>query len=164
MRILEEIKAYSGDCTLEELYKKVAEINNRENASFHESYQMIPQLCLVKEKDFLMPLPTEHIRNQYLIKTITVKANSSAMISYKSNLYSVPPEYVNKNLKIQVYDDQMHVYYNMKLITIHKVSTKKMNFREEQYIAIATRSLPFENSKLEEIAKENLKKIGDRFK
>lgn len=86
------------------------------------------------------------------------------MISYKSNLYSVPPEYMNKNLKIQVYDDQIHVYYNMKLVTIHRVSTKKYNYQDDHYIEIAKRSLPFENSKLEEIAKENLKKIGDRFK
>lgn len=137
MRILEEIKAYSGDCTLEELFKKVAEINNRENASFHQAYQMIPQLGLEKEKDFLMPLPTEQIRNQYLIKTTPVKANASAMISYKSNLYSVPPEYMNKNLKIQVYDDQIHAYYNTKLVTIHRVSTKKLNYQDDHYIEIA---------------------------
>ena len=42
------------------------------------------------------------------------------MISYKSNQYSVPPEYQGKTVGLQVYDNQIYVYHNMKLIVQHK--------------------------------------------
>lgn len=164
MRILDEIKAYSGDLTYEELHEKVAEINERENNRFHQEYQMIPILGYEKEKDFLLPLPKEQIRNLYSIKTKNVKVNASAMISYQSNQYSVPPEYVNKTLKIQVYDDQIHVYYNTKLVALHTRSTRKLNYKEEHYIETYRQtSVSFDEDNLEAIAKENLKKIGERY-
>ena len=42
-----------------------------------------------KKKDSLLPLPHEKIRNRYKITTLQVKVNKQAMISYKSNQYSV---------------------------------------------------------------------------
>ena len=52
-----------------------------------------------KKKDSLLPLPHEKIRNRYKITTLQVKVNKQAMISYKSNQYSVPIEYIGKKLK-----------------------------------------------------------------
>src|SRR3712207_7363732 len=45
------------------------------------------------------------------VQTCALPIYSQSMISYKSNQYSVPPEYIGKRLKLQVYDDQLHVYY-----------------------------------------------------
>lgn len=163
MRILDEIKAYSGDLSYEELHDKIKEINERENAKFHEAYQKIPLLGLDKEKDFLQPLPPGSIRNHYSIKTIQVKVNASSMIHYKSNQYSVPPEYIDKTLQLQVHDDQIHLYFNTKLVVVHSLSHKKLNYIESHYIAIAKRTLPFEDDKIEEIAKDNLNKIGAMY-
>lgn len=160
MRILDEVKAYNGDLTYEELHQKVQEINERENVRFHKEYQMIPTLGLDKEKDFLSPLPHESIRNHYSIRTIQVKVNASSMISCQSNQYSVPPEYIGKRLYLQVHDYQIHLYYNTKLVCVHSLSHKKLNYLEAHYIDITKHTLPFDNEKIEEIAKENLKKIG----
>lgn len=74
---------------------------------------MIPILGL--EKDSLLPLPTESIRNQYRIKTVNVKVNFSSMITYKENQYSVPPEYIHRELKLQYYDNRLHIYFNTKI-------------------------------------------------
>ena len=83
------------------------------------------------------------------------------MISYKSNSYSVPPEYIGKYLQLQVYDNQLHLYYNMEPVTVHIITQKKMNYHVNHYEQILSRTLPHDNDKIAMIAKENLMKIKD---
>lgn len=163
MKILDELRNYSGDLSYAELVKKLAEINERENARFHEGYGAIPIINLKKEKDFLNPLPSESIRSRYSIVTKTVKVNSSSMICYKQNQYSVPPEYIDKTLQLQVYDNQIHLYHNTSLVTIHNISNRKFNYFDNHYIDILKMTLNFDDEKIKEIAKENLKMIGERY-
>lgn len=163
MKILEELKAYSGDLTYDELNKKLQEINNRENNRFHESYNMIPILGFEKEKNFLNQLPASTIRSYYRIETTTVLVNKQALISYKSNFYSVPPAYIGKTLKLQVYDFRLHLYSNTQEVSVHSISSKKMNYLENHYIEAVKSSLPFNNEKITKIAKENLKIIGEMY-
>lgn len=163
MKILEELKAYSGDLSFAQLTQLLGRINNRENTRFHDSYQAIPILYLKNEKSFLKPLPQDRLRSTYKIATKTVKVTASSMVSYKSNLYSVPPEYMNKELKMQVYDNYIRLYYNTSLVAIHKISTKKLNYEFKHYETIIKKTLPFDDSKIKEITKENLKKIGERY-
>ena len=163
MRILDELAAYNGDLDYTELNKKVEEINNRENNRFHKEYQTVPTMALQKEKEFLLPLPQDKIRNSYKVQIQIVKVNKSSMITYKNNQYSVPPKYIGKQLKIQVYDEQLHLYDRQELVTIHQISAIKLNYNEEHYLELLSKILPFENDKLREIAKENLNKIGARY-
>ncbi len=163
MRILDELKAYNGDLNYDQLVKKLEEINNRENSRFHKGYQSIPLLYLDKEKDLLNPLPHEKIRDPYQIITKTVKVNQSSMITYKGNQYSLPPEYIDKRLQLQVYDNQIHMYFNTNLVAVHLISDKKMNYLKEHYVEILKLTLPFDNEDIENIAKENLSKIGERY-
>ncbi len=163
MKVLDELKAYNGDLTYVELVDKVREINERENSRFHDSYQKIPIMHLSKEKDSLQALPHTKIRNQYLIKTVTAKVNTSSLVNYQSNTYSVPPKYVGKRVNIQAYHNQIYIYYNKELISVHDYSTKKVNYLKEHYIAIAKDVLPFDDDKIEKIAIENLKMIGEAF-
>lgn len=163
MRILDEILAYSGELTYDQLAIKIKEINDRENTSFHDSYQGIPILDLENEKVFLGDLPVSTIRRPYQIDTINVKVNKSSMISYKGKMYSVPPKYINHHLQLQDYDNQIHLYYNTELVTVHLKSENKMNYHSEHYADILSQTLPYSRNKIEEIAQENLKMIGERF-
>ena len=61
----------------------------RWNLQVHQTTREVPIISLQKEKDSLLPLPHEKIRNHYKITTLQVKVNKQAMISYKSNQYSV---------------------------------------------------------------------------
>ncbi len=101
MKILDEIRAYSGKLTMLELHQLVERINNRINCKLNQGSGRIPIMDFNKEKDSLLPLPNEAIRNQYRVKTITVKVNTASMISVKSNMYSVPKEYINKTVIYQ---------------------------------------------------------------
>ena len=164
MKILDEIRAYSGDLSYEELTKKVNQINERENTSYHEGYNSIPIFDYEKEKDLLQQLPPSSIRDHYTIDTATVKVNNSSMISYKSNQYSVPPEYISKQLQLQVFNQQLHLYYNKKLVAIHNISEKKLNYLEEHYVNIAKLTFPSMNDdEIRRRAKENMKIVGERF-
>ena len=164
MKILDEIRAYSGDLNYDELTRLVNKINERENTSFHEGYNSIPLFEYEKEKDLLQQLPPLSIRDHYTIETTTVKVNNSSMISYKSNQYSVPPEYLNKQLQLQVFDQQLHLYYNKKLVAIHKISSKKLNYLEEHYVNIVKLTFPTMNDdEIRKRAQENMKIVGARF-
>ena len=90
----------------------------------------------------------------------TVKVNHSSMFHYKGCQYSVPPEYVGKVVSLQVYDGYIHVYCNTEFITIHQLSSKKLNYISEHYAAIARKSHIFRDEHIMDRAKENLEIIG----
>ncbi|CDE42095.1 integrase catalytic subunit [Clostridium sp. CAG:411] len=86
------------------------------------------------------------------------------MVTYKTSQYSVPPEYIGKEMKLQVYDNYIHIYYNTALVTLHSLSSKKLNYHEKHYIAIARQSGAFKKEDIESRAKENLSVIGDVYR
>ena len=100
----------------------------------------IPLMYYNKEKAFLNSLPADNIRKPYQITTNTVKVNHSSMFNYKGCQYSVPPEYIDKIVSLQVYDGYILVYCNTEFITIHQLSSKKLNYISEHYAAIARKA------------------------
>ena len=163
MKILDEIRAYSGRLDYAELCELVERINNRINSQTNQGTGRIPLLYFEKEKAFLNPLPTEEIRKHYRIATYRSKVNPSSMVTYKNSQYSVPPEYIGKEMKLQIYDNYIHVYYNTNLVTLHSISSKKLNYHEKHYVAIAQQAHSFKKEDIESRAKENLSVIGDVY-
>ncbi len=163
MKLLDEIRAYNGTLTYQELLELVERINHRVNTRVHKGTGKIPILYYEKEKASLLPLPRDVIRKPYQIFTHTVKVNQSSMITYRSNQYSVPPEYIGKRLSLQVHDHMIHVYYNRKLVTLHEVSSKKLNYHDSHYHAISKLTIPSEEIDIYQFAKENLKRIGAMY-
>lgn len=164
MKILDEVFAYNGQLSYEELHQLIEKINKRENTKLHPTTGKIPVLHFKKEKDFLHALPQANIRNQYCISTRYVTVNPQSMIVYKSCQYSVPPEYIGIKLALQVHDNKIHVYYNTKLITIHNLKNQKLNYHYEHYVEIASETIDPRYSQIEDMAKNNLNMIGDLYK
>ncbi|MDG4658637.1 IS21 family transposase [Ectobacillus antri] len=162
MKFLDEIHAYQGQLTLEELYLFIERLANRINQSFHQGTGKIPLFALEKEKSSLSPLPPERIRNSYRMKHHTVLVNASSMISYKANLYSVPTKYIGKKVEIQILDEHIWVYYNMECIAKHPLSLKKLNYRETDYKESLEISAP-NYPDIDTLAKNNLKTIGEAY-
>ncbi|MEK4497425.1 IS21 family transposase [Bacillus sp. FSL R12-0069] len=163
MKLLDEIHAYQGKFSFEELHDFVQRLCIRINQTFHQGTGKIPMFALKQEKNLLQPLPQSTIRDSYKIKHKLVKVNTSGMISYKSNQYSVPPEYQGKTVGLQVYDNQIYVYHNMKLIVHHKISQSKLNYKEEHYKKALAKSLP-KYPNIDNLAKQNLSVIGEVYK
>lgn len=165
MKILDEIRAYSGKLTLVELYNLIERINNRVNSTINQGSGGIPVMDFCKEKDSLLPLPHETIRNLYRIKTTSAKVNTSSMISINSNLYSVPTEYMNKTVYYQIIDFKIHIYFNTKLIALHEISENKLNYLPNHYETVL--SCKFKNkseNEIIEMAKNNLDTIGGVYR
>ena len=161
MKILDEIRAYSVTLNLVELYELIERINIRVNNQISQGTGRIPILEFDKEKDSLQPLPHESVRNQYKIKTVQAKVNTSAMITVKSNQYSVPSAYIGKQIAYQVHDSNLYVYFNTKLIAVHAISEKKLNYSSEHYEDILSFKYIGKNSdEISQMARRNLDIIG----
>jgi len=163
MKLLDEIHAYQGQFTLEELHQFIQDLANRVNHQIHQGTGKIPIMEFKKERNHLLQLPTEKVRDSYRIKHTLVKVNASNMISYKSNQYSVPPEYQGKKVSLQVYDDHLWIYYNMKLISQHPISKAKLNYQEAHYKSALAVSAPH-YPEIDDWAKKNLETIGEVYK
>lgn len=149
MKLLDEIYAYNGLLDYHELNELVTRLNDRFNHQVHPGTGRIPVIYLQKERAHLLPLPKESIRKPYQIITTTLKVNSSSMITYQSNQYSVAPEYIGKRLNL-------HVYYNTTLVAIHPISSKKLNYLEKHYVAISKLTFRSDHCDIDAIAKNNL--------
>lgn len=86
------------------------------------------------------------------------------MFNYNGCQYSVPPEYVGKNVSLQIYDDRIHVYYSTYFVTVHTISKKKLNYHQEHYVSIARKSHAFKDENISDRAKENLETIGRMYR
>ena len=161
MKILDEIRAYSGTLTLSELVQLVERINTRENNKLSQATDKIPIFEFEKEKDSLLSLPPEKIRNQYRIKTKTSKVNSAGMITVDTKQYSVGRKYIGQKLQYQVIDSNIYIYSNTKLIEMHEISNIKINYNPEHYKdGLKNKFSNKEETEIEKIAKQNLNSIG----
>ena len=163
MKILDEIMAYNGTLDYVELNNLVNRINQRINSTLNQGSGKIPILHFEKEKGSLSPLPQVTIRNQYKILTYSAKVNTAAMISFKGNQYSVPPKYIGEHVSYQTYGGHLYIYFNTLLIAMHDISNKKLNYDPQHYIEIITPVFKKDKAAIENIAKNNLKFIGDLF-
>ncbi len=163
MKLLDEIHAYQGKFDYEELHQFVQKLCNRINNSYHQGTGKIPILALKKERNLLLPLPHDRIRDFYKIDPILAKVNPSNMITFKSNQYSVPSGYIGKTLSLQVYDNHIFIYYNTELIVQHSISNLKINYKPEHYVETLARGLPF-STDIEELARKNLEAINEVYK
>jgi Transposase and inactivated derivatives len=163
MKILDEIRAYSGKLNYLQLHELVEKINNRVNLQVNQGTGRIPAMYFQKERAFLNDIPKDNIRKPYQLTTNMVKVNTSCMFHCQNKQYSVAPEYIGKNITYQVYDNYLHVYFNTKLITVHHLSESKLNYHTEDYEAIARKSHSFKEENIKEYAAQNLKLIGEMY-
>ena len=165
MKYLDEISAYSGKLNLIELFELIDRINTRVNGIICQGTGKIPILSFNREKDSLLPLPYESVRNQYKIKTTEVKVNTAGMISVKSCQYSVPAEYIGQTVKYQIHDNDLYVYYNTKLVAMHVISEKKLNYDVNHYANVLSfKYIGKDSDEVSDLAKKKLELIGGKFK
>ena len=163
MRILDELRAYNGKLTYAGFADLLARINDRENSRVHPGTGKIPLMYLKNERDVLNPLPQELIRHPYQLVDQKTTVDESSLFRYNGRQYSAPPEYIGKTVTLQIHDDYIHVYFNTKLIALHPVSGKKINYKEEHYIELARMTHSFKESNIVKRAKENLNAIGAMY-
>ena len=80
----------------------------------HSGTGKSPITLLNIEKDSLQPLPTKAIRSLYQRYRQLHKVNQSSMITYQSNQYSVPAEYIGKSLLLESDNESLYIYDSIK--------------------------------------------------
>ena len=168
MRVIDEIMSYNGLLDNEEqLYAKMQQITNEANSRICQAIGVPPILVFKKEKEHLLSLPNDKICSFYKNTTINTKVNSNALFRYKGNSYSTPVDFIGKNIVVKVIDNNLYVYYGPKLITLHRISNKKINYHENHHLAMM--GVTFKNSEEDDIKDyaikhlEELKKFNEQL-
>lgn len=157
-RFVNWLKPYNGEFeTEDEIIRIIEQIMKEANSKPNETTGVPPIMLYQKEREYLNPLPNEKIMNQYLTDNVTVNVTNESLFYYKGKRYSVSPEYINKNVNVIEYNNRLYVYYNKDLITMHDISDKKINYKEEHYIE-GLRSL-LQNKEQEEIERQAKKTL-----
>ena len=140
-----------------DLIEIIKKINLEVNKQVNDTIGVAPIMLYAKEKEYLKPLPSEKILNEYKIDTIRVKVSNESLFYYKGKKYSVPIKFIDHTLDIQENDNKLYVYYNKELITMHEISENKINYKEEHYMEGLAMSLKNkEQSEIQELARNNL--------
>lgn len=161
-RFMSWLISYNGEFeTEEELIKIIENINIKINRQTNETIGVPPIMLFQKEKEYLKPLPNDKILNSYLYDTVTSKVSNESLFYYKGSKYSVPIKFINHTLTLREENNKLYVYYNKELITIHQISEKYINYKEEHYNEGFMNILKNKTQdEINEIARKNLELIN----
>ncbi len=163
MKIIDEIRNYNGTlANFNELREKVKVICKEANSRINQKTNLPPVLVFQKEKEHLNPLPSVNVCSSYKLTVKKLNVNINSLFNYKSNKYSVPTEYIDKTVTVKVLDDTLYVYYSKKLITTHKLSSKKINYITEHHLQLTKITFPhYCETKTIEYAKNHLEQLEE---
>lgn len=126
------LRNYNGKYKdLYEVHEKLELINNEDNYGVSQATKLPRIFLFKKEKDELLELPTRSLRQKYHLSNSEVVVSTEALISYKSNKYSVPKRFIGKRVNLVVRNTQLQIYYNKKIIAIHEITKKLLNILSE---------------------------------
>ena len=166
-KIMNRLKAFDEEFeNLKELEEVVIKLNyslNYEEKS--QAIDDIPYNLFQKEKEYLIPVNIDILKNYYILEK-TYKVSNESMITYKGIKYSVPIQYVGKQITVLDEDNVIHLYYNAKLIYSYNKNKKyKYNYKEKDYIDILKRS-SFDyktDQEIKEFILHNLKSLDNIY-
>jgi len=92
---------------------------NKVNGKIHATTGEVPFERLKKES--LNPLTREYIIDKINLRRV----QKDCLISYAGNQYSVPSEYVGKDVAVVALDNMLAAYHEGKQIALHRISYQK---------------------------------------
>ena len=144
----------------EELIQIIENIRNKVNSTVHQTTNVPPILLFQKEKEYLLPLPSNKIMLSYLENVEKTKVYPDSLIYYKGKKYSVSPKYINQYVQVKQTDNILYIYHNKQLIATHEINLKLINYAKEHYVEGLKITMPYrEKSDIERYANDNLKRL-----
>lgn len=161
-KFIEWLLAYNYDFEDEDdLIKIIKNINKKVNQYVSQATGVPPILLFQKEKEYLQPLPSNQIIESYVKHELKANVHKDSLINYKGRKYSVPAKFIGKSVSLKQVENELHIYYNMELISIHQLSNKALNYRPEDYKTLMSGAIK-DDDELDKIVSENLS-ILDMF-
>lgn len=166
-KIMNRLKAFNKEFKdIKELESIIKKLNYSLN--FEEKTQAINEVpcnLFEKEKEYLKPVNIDILKNYYTQEK-TYKVSIESMITYKGIKYSVPIQYIGKQITVLDEDNVIHLYYNAKLIYSYNKSKKyKYNYKEQDYIDILKHSsFDYKTEKeIKDFIDQNLKSLDNIY-
>lgn len=141
-KIMNRLKAYDYEFNnindLEQVVKRLNyDLNYIEKS---QATNEIPKILFEKEKEYLIPVNYD-ILETYCNSTKSYKVSNESMITYKGIKYSVPIQLIGKDITVLDEDNNIHLYYNSKLINTYQKNTSfRYNYKQSDYIDIIKNS------------------------
>ena len=158
-KFLSWIYPYQGEFeTEEELIAILQKLNQKVCKRVCDETGVPPLLLFQKEKEYLQPLPSNEVVESYLPHDRQTTVRKDSMVTFNKCKYSVPPAYIGKPVRLQVKSDKLFIYYSTELIATHLLTSKRLNYRSEDYMQLLNGRIRNADS-IEEMAKENLKQM-----
>lgn len=122
--------------SLENLNSQAHAWCNKINAKIHGTTNERPIDRLSEEK--LLPLKREYIIDKINLRRV----EKDCLISYAGNKYSVPAEYVGRDVTVIVLDHMLAAYFEGKQIALHKLSYSRntLNVNKGHYKSMIVKS------------------------
>ena len=159
-KFIDWLLPYDGEFEDEkDLIRIIDKINKKVNQSMNQSTGIQPIILLQKEKEYLSPLPNNSIIESYMNFEQKTTVHKDSMIYYKGSRYSVPPKYINKTVTLKTIGNELHVYFNTELISVHILSDKKINYHESDYRALIENFIKNKED-IEQICTNNLMELN----
>lgn len=157
-KFVEWILPYNGEFENEsDIILILNKINSKVNQAPSQATNIPPILLFQKEKEYLQPLPSNHVIESYMNYDRQTKVHKDSLITYKGSKYSVPPKYIGEFVTLKQIDNELQIYFNTDLISIHQLSSNKINYNEDDYKEILKGVLKNKNiDDIESLAVANL--------
>jgi transposase len=157
-RFISWLKPYDGQFKDEqELIGIIKRIEYKCNLEINQTTHVPPVVLFQKEKEYLKPLPSNVMLESYVSYVDSQTVPQTLLVYHQGQEYSVPMKYVNKRVKLIPIDDNLYIYHNTELITIHQISTSRFNYHKSDYMDALKSRISKTDSDIEQMALENLK-------
>lgn len=131
-KVVNQLKNYNGTYQdLIDMHERLEMINQEDNLAISQATKFPRIFLLEKEKGDLNPLPTKEVRQKYHLSLNEVYVSNESLISYKSNKYSVAKKFIGLKVGLIVMRDELHIYYNNKIICVHNITNHLLNIKKE---------------------------------
>lgn len=137
-KIMERLRAFNYEfSSIDELDVIIKQLNNDLNNEISQATGEKPFIKFSKEKEYLRTLPSLDIIDSYIQNDIVTRlVSKESLVTFNNRKYSVDPKYIGKTVSLVLNNDTLEIYFNKLLIKSHKVSSKKFNYAEDDYINI----------------------------
>lgn len=140
-------------------------INIQCNRQINRTTNIPPVSLFSKEKEYLSPLPNSILLDSYIEGVITQVVPSTLLVSYKGSGYSLPPQFINKRVKLVPIDNKLYIYYNDSLVTVHHLSSNPFNYKKDHYNEALSSRISNKSSKdIDDFASSNLELFEKYYK
>ena len=158
-KFLAWIVPYEGEFeTEEELIAILRKINKKVCERVCDETGIPPILLFQKEKEYLQSLPSDKVLESYLSHDRQTTVRKDSMVTYMKNKYSVSAEYIGKPVRLKVINDLLQIYYSTDLISTHKLSDKRFNYKPEHYKELLSNYMKDEDE-ISALAEKNLRQM-----